>query len=69
MSMVTVASLPLGAALLDARQVMRWPLSMLDAETYSVLTVLSLWPSRSRVYEQIQQQRINVTHRRHGETA
>lgn len=49
MSMVTVASLPLGAALLEARQVIRWPLSMFEAETWSVLTVLSLLPSRNSV--------------------
>lgn len=49
MSMVTVASLPLGDALLDARQVICCPLSMLDAAMWSVLTVLSLLPSRNSV--------------------
>lgn len=49
MSMVTVASLPLGAALLEARQVICWPLSMFEAEMWSVLTVLSLLPSRNSV--------------------
>lgn len=49
MSMVTVASLPLGDALLEARQVICWPLSMFEAEMWSVLTVLSLLPSRNSV--------------------
>lgn len=52
MSIVTLLSLPLGTALFDARQMIVCPVSMLDAEMYRVLTVLSFLPSRRRVYKE-----------------